>query len=133
MSSLDTFLFVLSTSVSTDFLGKFERLCRHNLATNTRIFSIIFGIIGIILALLLTSIVNVIISIAGVYFSLFASVIFSFKYDLKKKAVCLSIIGGALTSILAFILMGITLESALMSFPSSFALLGIGQLIFRKE
>lgn len=132
MSSLDTFLFVLSTSVSKDFFSKFERLSHHRFVTNTRFYSVILGIIGIILALILTSIVDVIISIAGIYFSLFATIIFSFKYNLKRKAVVLSIVGGALTSILAFIFIGITIESALMSFPSSFLLLGIGQLIFRK-
>jgi solute:Na+ symporter, SSS family len=132
MSSLDTFLFVLSTSVSKDFLGKFDRLSRHNFATNTRICSIVFGIIGIILALLLTSIVSVILSIAGVYFALFAAVIFSFKYDLKAKAVVLSIIGGVLASVVSCIVIGISVESTLMSFPASFILLGIGQLVFKK-
>ena len=133
MSSLDTFLFVLSTSVSKDFFSKFERLSHHKFATNTRFYSVILGIIGIILALILTSIVSVLLTIAGVYFTLFASIILSFKYNLKRKAVVLSIVGGALTSILAFAFMGITIESALMSFPASFLLLGIGQLIFKKE
>lgn len=133
MSSLDTFLFILSTSVSKDFFGKFERVSHHKFATNTRIYSIVLGIIGIILALLLKSIVGVLIVVAGVYFTLFASIILSFKYNLKKKAVALSIVGGALTSIFAFIFFGITIESALMSFPASFLFLGIGQLIFKKD
>jgi SSS family solute:Na+ symporter len=132
MSSLDTFLFVLSTSVSKDFFGKFERFSHHKFVTNTRFYSVVLGIIAIVLALLLTSIISVLIAIAGIYFTLFASIIFSFKYNLKRRAVVLSIIGGVLASILAFIFMGITIESALVSFPASFILLGLGQIIFRK-
>ncbi len=133
MSSLDTFLFILSTSFSKDFLSKFERISLNKFATNTRLFSVILGGLGIILALFLTSIVSVISAIAGVYFALFPAMIFSFRYTLKSKAVILSIVGGFLSSILGFVLIGITVEAALISLPAAFVLLGFGQLVFRNK
>ncbi|MEM0940491.1 MAG: sodium:solute symporter family protein [Bacteroidota bacterium] len=132
MSSLDTFLFVLSTSVSKDFISKSKRLSQYKFVTNPQVISVVIGIIGIVLALILDSIVSVLLSVAGIYFVLFAPIIFSFRFNLKKEAVILSLIGGVLVSILAFIILGITTETALLSFPASFVLLGIGQLIFRK-
>lgn len=133
MSSLDTFLFLLSTSVSKDFFAKFERFSKHDFVKHTRLFAVVIGIVGIILALLLTSIVSILIAVAGIYFTLFPAIIFSFKYQLKRKSVLLSIIGGIIASILASIFMGLSVESAVMSFPVSLILLGIGQLVFRKK
>jgi solute:Na+ symporter, SSS family len=132
MSSLDTFLFLLSTSVSKDFFSKFERFSKKDFVLQTKWFSLILGILTIILAIFFSSVVSVVTAIAGMYFSLFSVIIFSFKYQLKKGAVVLSIIGGFLASILAFVVMGIVLEAALMSLPASLILLGIGQLVFKK-
>lgn len=133
MSSLDTFLFVLASNINRDFLGKISFMSQHSFAKNTAVYSLVLGILGMVLALYLTSIVDILTSIAGVYFSLFPVIIFSFRYQLKQKAVMLSIFGGALASIATFIFVNISIESALMSFPVSFILLGIGQLIFRKN
>jgi SSS family solute:Na+ symporter len=132
MSSLDTFIFVLSTSFSKDFLGKFERFSRHDLVKVTRIFAILIGVIGMLLAFYLSSVVQVLIPLAGIYFTIFPVIIFSFKYNLKKKAAILSLIGGFLSSVIALAVMGIAIESALVGFPMAFIFLGLGQLIFKR-
>ena len=132
MSSLDTFIFVLSTSFSKDFLSKFERFSKHDLVKVTRIFAIIIGILGMLLAFYLSSVVRVLIPLAGIYFTIFPAIIFSFKYKLKSRAVILSLVGGFFSSVIALASMGIAIESALVGFPMAFLFLGLGQLIFKK-
>jgi len=133
MSSLDTFIFVLSTSFSKDFLGKFERFSKHDLVKVTRIFAVLIGVMGMLLAFYLSSVVQVLIPLAGIYFTLFPVIIFSIKYNLKKKAAILSLVGGFISAIIALFTMGISIESALIGFPMAFLFLGIGQLIFKKR
>ena len=132
MSSLDTFIFVLSTSFSKDILSKFERFSKHNLVKVTRIFSVLIGILGMLLAFYLSSVVQVLIPLAGIYFTLFPVIIFSFWYNLKPKAAILSLVGGVIASIVSLSIMGIAIESALVGFPMAFILLGLGQLFFKR-
>lgn len=132
MSSADSFLFVMSTSISKDFFAKFERFSKSKFVSETKTFTILLGIIGIILAIIFSSIVDVVTSIVGIEFALFPAAIFSFWFKLKPKAIFLSVCLGVLGSIAAFIFMGISVESALVSLPVSLVFLGIGQLIFRK-
>jgi len=133
MSSLDTFIFILSSSFSNDFLARFERFSKADLVRSTRKFSIIIGVVGMLLAFVLSSIVSVFISILGVYFAVFPSLIFSFWFKLKPKAVVLSLVIGAIVPIVAFIIAGITIETAMSSLPAALIFLGVGQLIFKKQ
>lgn len=129
MSSADSFLFVLSTSLSKDFLSKSKKLSKSKLASNTRLFTVIIGIVGIAIAISFSSIVDVVTSIYGVSFALFPAVLLSFWFKFNSKAVYISVILGILASLFSFILLGVSVESALLSFPVALITLLIGQLI----
>lgn len=129
MSSADTFLFVLSSSLSKDFFGRFEKHSQSKLASNTRIFTVILGILGMFIAILFDNIVDVVTSLVGISFALFPATFFSFWFKLNSKVITVSVILGILGSILAFSFMGISVESALVSFPVALIVLGIGQFI----
>ncbi|MFT4250197.1 MAG: sodium:solute symporter family protein [Candidatus Woesearchaeota archaeon] len=128
MSSADTFLFVLSTSVSKDFLA---RKNKQALTKHTQHFTIAIGILAIIVAILFDNIVEVVTSIVGISFALFPATIFSFWYKLHPKAVNISIILGIAGAILAFITIGISVEAALVSLPIALITLGIMQSIHK--
>ncbi|PIN80098.1 hypothetical protein COV13_04220 [Candidatus Woesearchaeota archaeon CG10_big_fil_rev_8_21_14_0_10_32_9] len=131
MSSADTFLFVLSTSLSKDFFGRFKKLSKSRLTANTKISTIIIGVAGILVALIFSNIINVVTSIVGVGFALFPSTLISFWIKLNPKVIITSVTLGILSSVLAFVFMGISVESALVSFPVSLIVLIIGQAIVK--
>ena len=131
MSSADTFLFVLSSSLSKDFLERSTKLNKTKLASQTRTFTIILGILGILIAISFSSIVDIVTSLVGVSFALFPATFLSFWYTLDTKTVMISVIGGILGSALAFMFLGISVESALVSFPVALLVLLIGQLFLK--
>lgn len=133
MSTADTHLFVLSSSLSKDFFARSERFSQSKLASNTRLFTIIIGAIGIIAAIIFTKIIDVVTSIASIGIALFPPILFSFWFRLNSKVVIASVIIGILSAVFAFIFVGVSIESALVSFPTSLIVLGIGQIIVKKR
>lgn len=131
MSSADTFLFVLSSSLSKDFFAKYKKSSKQNLTSNTRIFTIIIGILGIIVAIIFSNIIDVVTSVVGISFALFPATILSFWFKLKQKSIIISVIIGILASVLAFVFAGISVESAIISFPIALITLLISQLIIK--
>ena len=131
MSSADTFLFVLSSSLSKDFFARFKTLSTKKLVSNTRIFTIIIGVLGILIAIVFSNIIDVVTSVVGISFALFPATLLSFWFKLNPKAILTSVILGVLASIITFVFAGISIESALISFPIALIVLLLGQLVVK--
>ena len=96
MSSADTQIFVLASSVSVDWINKFSarKLSEKRLKTVTRLSIIFFSMLGLACAWFMRDLVAVIIFITGVGFSIIPAAIASFHMRLAPTAVVISFIGG---------------------------------------
>ncbi len=96
MSSADTIIFVLASSIAKDYISHFTKkeMTEHNLKIQTKIFVVLFSLIGFLLAFYFRNIIQVIIFITGVGFTIIPAAIASFHYKISQKAALASFISG---------------------------------------
>ena len=96
MSSADTIIFVLASSVSKDWFGRLmdEKQNKHEAMKQTRLFIVIFSLLGFTFAYSFRDLVAVIVFITGIGFTIVPATIASFHYKLKNSAVYASFISG---------------------------------------
>jgi len=96
MSSADTIIFVLASSVAKDYIAHFSKkeVTQHNLKMQTKIFIVLFSFFGFFLAFYFRSIINVILFITGVGFTIIPAAIASFHFKISNKAALASFISG---------------------------------------
>lgn len=96
MSSADTQIFVLASSVSVDWIQKFSKKKpgEKKLTLLTRLSIVFFSMLGLICAWFLRDLVAVIIFITGVGFTIIPAAIASFHIRLSKLAVLISFVSG---------------------------------------
>ncbi len=130
MSSADTMIFVLATSVSKDFIGhkKGHQTNTVNLAKLTRIFITVISVLSLIAAYFFRDIVTVVLTIAGVGFAIVPPVIATFHWKIKNIAAFASLLSGALYVLVLIATNTLISELAV----ASFAVSGIVLLIFQK-
>jgi len=134
MSTLDTLLFVLATNFSEDIVIK-------NINKNidrvkyTRIGMFIFAFALMIIAIFVQNVVSLGLAFASLGL-VFAPVIigaFFYKKQLKNKAIQLSLVTGFISVILVLFMGFIGPETSIVSLPTAFLFLVIGQVIWRKS
>ena len=98
MSSADTQIFVLASSVSVDWLQKFskKKTSENTLKKQTRRSIVFFSLLGFVCAWFMRDLVAVIVFITGVGFSIIPAGIASFHFKLKEKAVLASFVSGVI-------------------------------------
>lgn len=96
MSSADTIIFVLASSIAKDYISHFTKkeMTEHNLKIQTKIFVVLFSLVGFLLAFYFRSIIRVIIFITGVGFTIIPAAIASFHFKISQKAALVSFISG---------------------------------------
>jgi SSS family solute:Na+ symporter len=96
MSSADTQIFVLSSSVSVDWMEKFSKhkLNPHQVMRRTRWLIIGFSALGFVFAYFLRDLVAVIVFITGVGFTIIPATIASFHMKLSQRAATGSFLAG---------------------------------------
>ena len=96
MSSADTIIFVLASSVAKDYIAHFSKkeVTQHNLMIQTKIFIVLFSIIGFTLAYFFRDLITVILFITGIGFTIIPAAISSFHFKILPKAALASFISG---------------------------------------
>ncbi|MCD4731989.1 MAG: sodium:solute symporter family protein [Bacteroidales bacterium] len=104
MSSADTIIFVLASSLSKDYIAQFSKkeVNRKSIKKQTQVFIILFSILGFVFAYFFRDIVAVIIFITGIGFTLIPAAIASFHIKLDKRAALASFIGGIIYIFILF-------------------------------
>lgn len=97
MSSADTQIFVLSSSVSVDWMEKFskKKLNPHQVMRRTRWLIIAFSAAGFAFAYFLRDLVAVIIFITGIGFTIIPAVIASFHMKITPRSALWSFLAGS--------------------------------------
>ncbi len=96
MSSADTIIFVLASSMAKDYVDHFSKkeLSQHNLKIQTKIFIVLFSVLGFIFAYFFRDIIAVILFITGLGFTIIPAAVASFHYRLSNRAVLASFLSG---------------------------------------
>jgi Na+/proline symporter len=98
MSSADTIIFVLASSLSKDYIAAFSKKERDNreLRKYTRWFIVLLSIMAFIFAYYFRDLVSVIIFITGLGFTVIPAALASFHFRIKPIAVVGSMLAGLL-------------------------------------
>lgn len=98
MSSADTIIFVLASSLSKDYIAAFSKKERNNqeLKKYTRWFILLLSVMGFIFAYYFRDLVSVIIFITGLGFTVIPAALASFHFRIKPIAVVGSMLAGLL-------------------------------------
>jgi solute:Na+ symporter, SSS family len=129
MSTADTFIFVVSTNITKDFIARFKRreLSSNELRKYTRINLVLILILIGGLAYFFRNLVDIALINAGLMMSLTPVVIGSFRWKLKKKASLISIVAGLIYVVVMVILRMITPEMMIAAALVSLVALLLGQ------
>ncbi len=135
MSSADTIIFVLASSVAKDYISHFSKkeVTQHRLKMQTKIFIVLFSFVGFLLAFYFRSIINVIIFITGVGFTIIPAAIASFHFRIEKEAALASFISGVGYVLILLLTGNLLPELSVASFLVAIVFLILFQLIYRKK
>ena len=135
MSSADTMVFVLSTSVAKDYVARFktQKTDDRQLKNLTRTFIIIFSILSITGAFFFRDIISLILTVTGIGFSLIPSVIASFHWKIHNLSAFASLISGFVYILILIFTGNLISEAAVASAIVSAFVLILFQLFLRKK
>jgi len=135
MSSADTIIFVLASSIAKDYISHFSKkeMTEHNLKIQTKIFVILFSLVGFLLAFYFRSIIQVIIFITGVGFTIIPAAIASFHFKISEKAALASFISGVVYILILISLDELIPELSVASIVVATLFLIFFQLYYRRK
>lgn len=96
MSSADTIIFVLASSLSKDYIANFSKkeVSSSELKTYTRWFILLFAVLGLVFAYFFRDLVAVIIFITGLGFTVIPAAVASFHFKITNTAALASLVSG---------------------------------------
>ncbi|MCB2219360.1 MAG: sodium:solute symporter family protein [Bacteroidetes bacterium] len=135
MSSADTIIFVLASSISKDYVANFtqKEISQHNLKNYTRFFILLFSIMGFGFAWYFRDLVTVIVFITGIGFTIIPAAIASFHVNLTKKAVLYSFLAGIIYIVVLILTNNLEAELSIASVGISAIVLLISQILTRRR
>ncbi len=135
MSSADTIIFVLASSISKDYIANFTKkeISQHNLKNYTRFFILIFSLLGFLFAWYFRDLVAVIVFITGIGFTIIPAAIASFHFKLAKQTVFYSFIAGIVYIIVLILTNNLVAELSVASVGVSTVVLIVTHLILKKR
>jgi len=132
MSTIDTELFFLSSSVAKDFFYRKKRISNEEMTRIIKKSLITLAFISMFVAIFVSQILIVLFGLVSLILSVSPAVIASLFWKLKNNAVFISMIGGV-AAFIALIFTGtFNPDNAIVSLPAAILFLIIGQIIFKK-
>lgn len=133
MSSADTIIFVLASSISKDYIAHFKKqeITEHRLKNYTRLFIVVFALAGFFFAYFFRDLVTVIIFITGIGFTIIPAAIASFHFKISNKAAYFSFAGGVLYVLILIVTNNLIPELSIASIGVAAIILIASQLILK--
>ncbi|MFW6019625.1 MAG: hypothetical protein ACOCPM_03515, partial [Bacteroidales bacterium] len=131
----DTIIFVLASSIAEDYFGHLSKKKKTplRLMRQTRLFVLIFGIMGFVLAWIFRDIIEVLKFITGLGFTIIPGIIASFHWKIRSRSITISFLSG-IAYIVVVILFGVLkIEAAVASLLVSGLALFIAHQISRRS
>lgn len=133
MSTIDTEVYLVASSIAKDFIAQRRQLSDAELAKVIGVAMVILSAAAVLFAIFVRDVLSVLFGLASILLSLSPAVIASLFWELKPKAVALSMIGG-IAGFLALIAFNqFTPENSVISLPAALIFLVIGQLVFKRR
>jgi len=133
MSTIDTELFYLSSSISKDFLQKKTDTSDDALAKNIRKYILVLAIISALIAIFFSNILTIVFGIVSLSLAVSPSLAASFFWKIKNNAVFMSMLAGLISLILLVVTGNFNPDSSIITLPVAIVFLIIGQIIFKKK
>lgn len=130
MSTIDTELFYLSSSISKDFL---KGTSEEKLAKNIRKYILVLAIISALTAILFSNILTIVFGIVSLSLAVSPSLAASFFWKIKNNAVFMSMLAGLISLILLVVTGNFNPDNSIITLPVAIVFLIIGQIVFKKK
>jgi len=131
MSSADTIIFVLASSLSVDFIKKYRnREANKSMASTTRWFIILLSLAAFVFAWFFRDLIQVIVFITGMGFSIIPAVIIGFHYKIRSESAIISFCTGIIYIFILLLTGTLYAEASIASIVVSFISLLLSQFWF---
>ncbi len=135
MSSADTIIFVLASSLSKDYIANFSSkgVNQHTMKVYTRWFILLFSLLGFAFAFYFRDLVAVIIFITGLGFTVIPAAIASFHFNINSKAALTSFLSGLVYIIILIFTNNLIPELSIASIVVAAIALIITQMLTKRK
>lgn len=133
MSTIDTELFYLSSSISKDFLADKFDTSDEKLAKNIRKYILILALISAFTAILFSNILTIVFGIISLSLAISPVLGASFFWKIKNNAAFLSMLAGVISFMILVITGNFNPDNSIITLPVAIIFLIIGQIIFKKK
>ena len=132
MSTIDTELFYLSSSIARDFFYRRNKIVDERIVKILRLSLIGLTIFSILIAIFVSEILLVLFGIISLIFCVSPVIVASLFWKIKNNAAFLSMLFGLISVILLFLTNTFNQDNVLVVFPIAILFLIIGQILFKK-
>jgi len=132
MSTIDTELFMLSTSIAKDFIGRKKGISDEKIKSIIKYSLIGLTLFSVLFAIFFTNIITIVFGLVSVSLIVTPIIIGSIFWKLKNNAVFTSLLLGLISLITLFVLGFFAQDTAILPLPVSIITLVIGQFAFKK-
>jgi len=133
MSTIDTELFYLSSSISKDFLQGKTNVSEDKLAKNIRKYILVLAIISALTAIFFSNILTIIFGIASLSLAVSPTLMASFFWKIKNNAAFMSMLAGLISLIILVVTGNFNPDNSIITLPVAIVFLIIGQIVFRRN
>lgn len=132
MSTIDTELFVLSSSIAKDFYHRKKEKSEEQMAKIIKNSLIVLAAISMVVAIFFSQVVTLLFAIVSLLLAVSPVIICSLFWKIKNNAAFLSILGGFLAFVSLIFVGSLNSDTAIITLPAAIVFLIIGQIVFRK-
>lgn len=133
MSTIDTELFYLSSSIAKDFFSRRNKTVDEKLVKIIKTSLVVLAIISMLIAIFVSEILLVLFGIVSLILCVSPAIVASLFWKTKSNAVFLSMIGGILGLLYLVISGNFNPDNSIITLPAAVVFLIIGQIVFKKE
>lgn len=133
MSTVDTELFYLSSSLSKDFFRKDKPLTEHTLVRGVKKNIWLLALLSAVTAIFFSNIITVLFGMISLSLAASPALAASFFWKIKHNAAFLSMLAGLVSLVLLTVTGNFNADNSIITLPVAIIFLILGQLIFRQK
>jgi len=133
MSTIDTELFYLSTSVAKDFFYRKNKIMEDKIARIVKLSLIGLALVSMVIAIFVSDILLLLFGIISLILCVSPIIVASLFWKIKNNAAFLSLIGGLITVVVLIVTGIFNPDNIAVVFPAAAVFLLMGQIFFKKD
>ncbi len=133
MSTIDTELFYLSSSIAKDFFYRRNKIMEGKIARIIKISLIGLAIVSMVIAIFVSEILLILFGIIGLILCVSPVIVASLFWKIKNNAAFISMLGGLLAVIILFVTRTFSPDNMAVVFPAAAIFLILGQIFFKSS